>query len=105
MAERQSDIPLVSVDVVYATPEQQRLLTVRLPAGSSVADALSSAFTNILDAHTLESLAVGVWGRVVDRDRVLREGDRVELYRPLERDPREARRELAAAGKVMTELE
>ncbi len=67
-------------------------LSVSLPAGSSVADALRAS--GWLEAHglDLDTLRCGVWGRVQPLDHPLRDGDRIELYRPLTVDPKEARR-------------
>ena len=64
-----------------------------LPEGSTVADALGAS--GLLQRHPGIDLAVqrmGVWGRLCLADAALREGDRVELYRALEVDPKEARR-------------
>ena len=48
-----------------------------------------------------ERNGVGVWSKLKSLDDVLRDGDRVEVYRPLKADPRDVRRQLAAEGKVM----
>ncbi len=66
-----------------------------LPAGSSVADGLAAAGW----ADDPETIAYAVFGVRVDRQTVLREGDRVELLKPLQADPREARRRRAEAGR------
>ena len=58
-----------------------------------VADAIERS--DIADAFpgvNLDGLQAGIWGSPAERNRLLREGDRVELYRPLAMDPREARR-------------
>jgi putative ubiquitin-RnfH superfamily antitoxin RatB of RatAB toxin-antitoxin module len=66
----------------------------RLPAGSTVADALrASGMQARHPEHELSSLPVGLWGAFCRRDDVLRDRDRVELYRPLRVDPKEARRQ------------
>ena len=67
-------------------------LRLELPAGSSVADALRAS--GFLEVHglALDSLRCGVWGRVQPLEHALRDGDRVEIYRPLTVDPKEARR-------------
>jgi putative ubiquitin-RnfH superfamily antitoxin RatB of RatAB toxin-antitoxin module len=88
-------------EVVYALPERQWVFAVALPAGATVRDALAAA---PLEAHCPElapalaagTLIVGVYGRVVPLDQALRDGDRVEIYRPLKADPKEARRIRAA---------
>lgn len=67
-----------------------------------MADALvASALRNEPGVPDLERCAVGVWGEVADRARPLRTGDRVEIYRPLIQDPREARRRAAQAGRSL----
>ena len=92
----------IEVEVVFALPERQELLPVTLPAGSTVGDAIeASGIADRFADHDLSSCRQGVWGRLVDRDRLLEDGDRVEIYRPLRIDPREARRKLAAEGKSM----
>lgn len=85
--------PAVEVEVVYALPRQAHRRTLSLPAGATVADALAAvADRPPFDALDLERAPVGVFGDRVARDRPLRPGDRVEIYRPLTIDPREARR-------------
>ena len=56
-----------------------------------------------MDARDKDKLEIGVWGRVVEPGYRLKSGDRVEIYRPLEIDPRDARRKLAEAGRTMRE--
>ena len=88
----------MQVEVVFALPERQRLQSVELPDGSTVADAIkSSGIADTFPGIDLEELQAGIWGRPAGRTCSLRDGDRVELYRPLEIDPREARR-LKAGG-------
>ncbi len=92
----------VRVEVVFATPERQQLMSLSLEPGSTVSDAiLKSRMSEHFPAQDLSAFEVGIWGRVVARDQVLADGDRVEIYRPLEIEPREARRQLAAAGQTM----
>lgn len=65
-----------------------------LPAGATVADALRvSGMQARHPTHALDLLPVGVWGAFCERDTPLRDRDRVELYRPLRVDPKEARRQ------------
>jgi len=91
----------ITVEVVFAGPERQKLVTVRLEQGASVADALAASRLekDFRDAG-IDSLQTGIWGRLADRGDELRDGDRVEVYRQLVRDPREARRELARAQRL-----
>ena len=92
----------IRVEVAYAEPARQFLERLELPAGATVADALArSGLARAFPALALDEAPVGVWGHPVGRDRVLADGDRVEVYRPLAIDPREARRQLAAHGAAM----
>ena len=66
----------------------------RLPCGATVADALrESGMQARHPEHDVAALPVGVWGSFCDRADLLRDRDRVELYRPLLVDPKEARRQ------------
>lgn len=78
----------VNVELVFcAGPGQVELRPLSLPAGATLADALAASGL----AHA--TLRPGIWGKVKDAGTLLREGDRVELYRPLIVDPKEARRQ------------
>lgn len=89
----------IVVEVVYARPDHQDLVTVTLPAGGTVADALARvADRGPFSDLDLAGMPVGVFGDRVERSRQLVAGDRVELYRPLVIDPREARRRRASGS-------
>ena len=86
----------VRVSVVYASPAQQFVRNLELPAGATVADAIErSAIVAAVGLERVDARQVGVFGRLVDATTVLRDGDRVEIYRPLKIDPKEARRQRA----------
>ena len=88
----------LSVEVVLATPQRQVLLSVDVEEGASVAEVIDcSGIESHFPDLTIADLAAGIWGKPVSRDSRVRDGDRVELYRPLEVDPREARRQRARA--------
>ena len=88
--------PTVDVEVAYALPRQQHVVALTLPAGATVADALRAvAHRPPFDELDLDSMPVGIFGDRVARERRLEPHDRVEIYRPLELDPREARRRRA----------
>lgn len=92
----------IKIEVVFAVPGNQRLELLGMRKGATVADAITASnFDRAFPEYDLAQCAVGVWGQLVERDRPLADGDRVELYRALQLDPREARRRLAAAGKTM----
>ena len=92
----------IAVELVIATPQSQLLLALEVDRGVTVADVISRASVaeQFPDLRVSE-LLVGVWGRQVSRDHVVSDGDRVEIYRPLQIDPREARRTLAELGRTM----
>lgn len=84
----------VGVEVAYsAGVGHMDLVELRLAPGATVADALQAS--GLLGRHALqlEALRVGVWGKAKDLATPLRDRDRVEIYRPLKVDPKEARRQ------------
>jgi putative ubiquitin-RnfH superfamily antitoxin RatB of RatAB toxin-antitoxin module len=94
MASAEAD--LIGVEVVYcpsAGPGDCDRVSVSLPAGATLAQALAAS--GVLSRHGLvpEGLRVGVWSKLRALDTVLVERDRVEIYRPLKVDPKEARRQ------------
>jgi putative ubiquitin-RnfH superfamily antitoxin RatB of RatAB toxin-antitoxin module len=94
----------ITIEVAFAAPDCQLLEKVVLTAGATVADAIRrSGIESRCPGYGLDTLDAGIWGRVVPRERVLRDGDRVELYRPLRVDPRDARRQRAAKGLTMAD--
>ena len=81
------------VEVAFALPDRQLLETVSVPEDAVMADALRlCTIDERFPEVSLDELQAGIWGKPVERTQALREGDRVEVYRPLEMDPREARR-------------
>lgn len=92
----------ISVEVVAGLPRRQLLVDLELSPDATVADAIErSRILKRFPEMDRDDVQFGVWGKVVAPDRVLKDGDRVEVYRPLAMDPREARRQLALAGKTM----
>ncbi|MGD8346724.1 MAG: RnfH family protein [Lysobacterales bacterium] len=90
----------IRVEVAYGTPKRQVVLPVALPAGSTLEEAIErSGIRDEFPALVVDPAAVGVFGRKAPMDHVLRDGDRVEIYRPLIADPKEARRLRAQADK------
>jgi uncharacterized protein len=94
-----SDLETATIEasVVYAEPRRAIRCEVRLPAGSSVGQAIRAC--GILDRiprlaeHRLD---VGIFGQACTLDDIVHNGDQIELYRPLTIDPKEARRQRAA---------
>jgi putative ubiquitin-RnfH superfamily antitoxin RatB of RatAB toxin-antitoxin module len=83
----------IRVIVVYALPDAATEIELGLSDGSTVADALrSSGLEGRHPELDLQRCAIGVFGRRVEPSAVLSDGDRVEIYRPLFADPKNARR-------------
>jgi putative ubiquitin-RnfH superfamily antitoxin RatB of RatAB toxin-antitoxin module len=91
---------MLRVEVVYATPGAQRRYAVDVREGATVREAVERS--GVLQEFPQIDLArdrVGIYGRLAALDDVLREGDRVELLRPLVADPKTARKRRAQAGR------
>lgn len=92
----------IRVEVVLGLPERQQLMSVEIAADTSCDEAIS--LSGIYDSFPdldLAEVPVAIWGRPVNRDHPLKEGDRIEMLRPLAIDPREARRKRALVGQFM----
>ncbi len=86
----------INVEVVLATPQQQRVIPVVLAVGSKLADAIEqSGILSKFDDFDFDPDRVGIFGRKSDVGQLLRDGDRVEIYRPLIADPKKTRRQRA----------
>ena len=84
---------MLRCEVVYARPQEQLVIGVELPAGATAGDALrASRLLERCVEIDPAAVVLGVFGKQVAADHVLRDGDRVEIYRPLKADPRIARR-------------
>lgn len=91
--------PDIAVEVVYALSHSQTLRALTLPAGSTVAQAIdASGILRLVPEIDLRQNRVGIYGKLAKPDTILRDRDRVEIYRPLLIDPKEARRR--RAGKI-----
>ena len=82
------------VEVAYgAGPADTELVPLVLEEGATLADALQASGLMVRHALSLDAVRLGIWGKVRDAATVLRERDRVEIYRALKVDPKEARRQ------------
>ena len=91
---------MIDIELAFASPEKQLLIALSLPDDATVADAIRMAKLGAaFPEFRFADMAVGIWGRRVAREQRLQQGDRVELYRELVRDPMEARR-LRALGSA-----
>ena len=85
--------------VVYALPARQWQWQVTLPDEATVAEALDQARRLAGEAEVPWQGRVGIFGALCDRNEVPRDGDRIEIYRPLKADPKENRRARVKARK------
>lgn len=89
-------MPDITVEVVYALPDKQYQLYVKVEQGSTVEQAINaSGLLELRREIDLSNNKVGVYSRPVKLDDVINEGDRIEIYRPLIADPKELRRQRA----------
>jgi uncharacterized protein len=90
-----AESPLLAVELVFAaSPSCIQHLSLQLPAGATVADALqTSGWAERLGLAERPGLRLGIWGRPCEAHTLLRDRDRIEIYRPLQVDPKEARRQ------------
>ena len=93
----------MKIEVCYALADRQELITLDLPEGSTALQAVeaSGLLQKYPEIEPGGLNKLGVFAKLVKADAVLRDRDRVEIYRPLLADPKEVRRQKAAEGKVM----
>ncbi|MFM8501215.1 MAG: RnfH family protein [Fluviibacter sp.] len=93
----------MKIEVCYALADRQELITLDLPEGSTALQAVeaSGLLQKYPEIEPGGLNKLGVFAKLVKADAVLRDRDRVEIYRPLIADPKEVRRQKAAEGKVM----
>ncbi|WP_448101724.1 RnfH family protein [Luteibacter jiangsuensis] len=88
----------IAVEVAYAGPEGQVVIPLAVPVGTTAWEAVERARGSLPQGVVPDPGRLGVFAKKAPADRVLEEGDRVELYRPLILDPMEARRRRASRG-------
>ena len=90
------------VEVTYALPDKQSLVSLEVEEGTTIKEAIEAS--GVLDTYNQIDLTrdkVGIFSKFATLDTVLREKDRVEIYRPLIADPKKVRKERAAKGEAM----
>jgi hypothetical protein len=93
---------LLAVEVAYALPAQQWVIALQVPEGTTLFEAaVQSRLVEKVPGLDLESVSLGVFGKVEKnpKTRVLKAGERVEIFRPLVNDPKEARKARAAKAR------
>lgn len=92
----------INIELVYALAHEQTLLKQSVPSGTTVAEAIqASGIQSKYPEIDLATNKLGIFGKLTKADAVLRDKDRIEIYRPLIADPKEVRRKRAEEGKVM----
>lgn len=87
---------MLSITIVSAWPDRVENATLAMPAGSTLRDALVAVGDTNLSMVDESDLDVGVWGKRVPLDTPLRDGDRIERYRAITADPKQARHHRAS---------
>lgn len=102
-----TDIEPITVEVAYALPEKQKIVELMVSPGTTAHDAvLKAKLGDFFPGLDIENAKMGIFGQALGtkgmggaKEYVLKAGDRVELYRPLIADPKEARRKRAEKAK------
>ena len=93
---KQGDQNFIRVEVVLAMPERQELVALEVPAGTTVAEVIArSGLPGMFEGFVPDLEKVGIFGQKTSPEQVLRDADRVEIYRALIADPKEVRRQRA----------
>ena len=88
---------MIRIEIVYAEPQRSIDKSLNVEQGALIADALKvAALDEDFQGVDLANATVGIFGSVASRDRPLKEGDRIEIYRPLAEEPKLARRKRAS---------
>jgi len=92
----------IMIEVAYALPDKQIIIPVLVSEGISVKQAIElSGILTKFEGIDLSSNLVGIFGKLTTLDKILRNLDRIEIYRPLAADPKEIRRKRVAEGRGM----
>ena len=88
---------MLRIEVVYAEQQRSIVKSLTVEQGALIADALRlAALDQDFQGLDLANATVGIYGNVASRDRPLKDGDRIEIYRPLAEEPKLARRKRAS---------
>jgi len=98
----ESEIKLINVEVAYARPDNQVIISIDVEAGCTVEQAIiQSGVLKQFPEIDLDKNKLGIFGKLGKKTAELKQGDRVEIYRPLIADPKEVRRKREEEGKKM----
>ena len=91
---KESMVDSIKIEVAYALPDKQKILRLSVPQGSTVYEgAKRSGIDQFFPSIDFDTADMGIFGKAVKnpKQELLREGDRIEIYRPLLIDPKQAR--------------
>ena len=92
----------ILIEVAYALPKKQLIIPIKVKLGTTAQEAIQlSGIIKKFPEIDLNVNQIGIFGKLTQLDHIMRERDRIEIYRPLIADPKEIRRQRAAEGKVM----
>lgn len=94
----------IRVEVAYALPDKQVILPLEVPEGTAIEEAIKrSGILEQFPEIELDTAKTGIFGKINKLNKVLRDKDRIEIYRPLIADPKESRRQQAEMQKKNAE--
>ncbi|MET1256603.1 RnfH family protein [Aliikangiella maris] len=100
MSAEMSNQTIINIELIFALPDEQQLLTQQVPVGTTVEQAIvQSGILQKYPQIDLTKNKVGLFSQACKLTDELREGDRIEIYRPLIADPKEARKKKAVKQK------
>ena len=92
----------ILIEVAYALPTKQLIIPIKVKVGTTAEEAIKiSGIIKKFPEIDLTKNQIGIFGKLTQLEHVMRERDRIEIYRPLISDPKEIRRQRAAEGKAM----
>lgn len=97
---------MISVEVAYAMPTEQKIISLQVEEGTTAYEAVvRSRIAEMFSGININSDPMGIFGKAIKtpKEQILRSGDRVEIYRPLTIDPKEVRAKRAAKVKATKE--
>jgi len=97
---------VITVEIAYALPSEQKIIALQVEEGSTAFEAVAkSRIAEIFPQIDINSDPMGIFGKAIKdpKTQVLNAGDRIEIYRPLIADPKEARAKRAAKAKAAKE--
>ena len=91
---------MITVEVAYATPDKQEIVVTEVPVGTTALEAIdASGIRDLFEDLQVDEKAIGIFSKKTKPTQILKQGDRVEIYRPLIADPKEVRKARAARAK------